>query len=112
MVGFVHDQLVAATAEGRAVRTAGWMDWIHRDLPGTERVMVYEARMNLLVPKFKTTFMCVYDLARLSGEMVVDIMATNPYVILKGRVRQNPFFIPPEIYLRELLSPVEGAVVQ
>ena len=48
--------------------------------------------------------MCVYDLAKLPGETVVDIVATHPYVILRGQIRQNPFFVPPETYLRELLS--------
>jgi MEDS: MEthanogen/methylotroph, DcmR Sensory domain len=103
MVGFVRDRLVAAAAEGRCVRTAGWMDWIYREAPGTERAMEYEARMNLLVPTFDCTFMCVYDLTKLHGEMVVDIMATHPYVVLRGRIRQNPFYIPPEVYLGELL---------
>ena len=104
MVGFVREQLVTAATRGRCVRTAGWMDWIYRNAPGTERVMEYEARMNLLVPTFDCTFMCVYDLTRLSGHMVVDIMATHPYVILNGQIRQNSFYVPPEIYLRDLLS--------
>jgi hypothetical protein len=104
MVGFVRDHLVAAAAQGRLVRTAGWMDWMYREAPGTERAMEYEARMNLLVPTFDCTFMCVYDLAKLRGEMVVDIMATHPYVVLRGQIRQNPFYIPPEVYLRELIS--------
>jgi hypothetical protein len=104
MVGFVRDHLVAATAEGRCVRTAGWMDWIYREAPGTERAMEYEARMNLLVRTFDCTFMCVYDLSKLHGEMVVDIMATHPYVVLRGQVRQNPFYIPPEVYLSAALG--------
>jgi hypothetical protein len=104
MVTFVRDSLVAAEAEGRCVRTAGWMDWMQREAPGTERTIEYEARMNLLVPAFDCTFMCIYDLSKLSGETVVDIMATHPFVILKGRIRENPFYIPPEIYLRELLG--------
>ena len=104
MVGFLRDHLVDAATKGRCVRTAGWMDWVYRNAPGTERVMEYESRMNLLVPTFDCTFMCVYDLTKLSGHMVVDIMATHPYVILHGQIRRNPFYVPPEIYLSELLS--------
>lgn len=104
MVEFVRNRLVEAAAEGRCVRTAGWMDWIHRQAPGTERVMEYEARMNLLVPSFDCTFMCVYDLARLDGLTVVDVMATHPYVILRGQIRQNPFYTPPEIYLKQAVG--------
>ena len=60
--------------------------------------------MNLLVPKFDCTFMCVYDLAQLSGAMIADLMATHQYVILHGNLRENDFFIPPERYLAELLQ--------
>ena len=104
MCNFVRDVLVDSAQVGKRVRTAGWMDWIHRDAPGTERVMEYESRMNLLVPTFDCTFMCVYDLTKLSGEMVVDIMATHPYVIMNGQVRKNAFYVPPETYLRELIA--------
>jgi hypothetical protein len=86
------------------------MDWVHDDPPGSERAMEYEARMNLLVPGFDCTFMCVYDLARLPGEMVVDLMATHPYVILRGRVRSNPFYVQPAVYLEDLLATRERIV--
>lgn len=109
MAGFVRSELEAAMRDNRKVRTVGWMEWIHTNPPGKERVMEYEARMNLLVPDFDCTFMCVYDLARLPGEMVVDLMATHPYVILRGSVRANPFYVPPATYLEELLAKREPA---
>ena len=109
MVGFVRDTLTQAAARGQRVRTAGWMDWMHRESPDTERALEYEARMNLLVPTFDCTFMCIYDLSKLPGAMVVDILATHPYVILKGKIRENSFYVPPEVYLAELLSRQEGA---
>ena len=60
--------------------------------------------MNLLVPKFDCTFMCVYDLHRLTGTMIADLMATHPYVIMNGELRENRFYIPPEQYLAEFLG--------
>lgn len=109
MVDFVRDQLTRAAAEGRGVRTVGWMDWMSRGAPGTERTMEYEMRMNELVPNFDCTFMCVYDLSTLSGEMVADIVATHPYVVLRGRIRGNPFYIPPALYLREVIAAKRAA---
>ena len=108
MAGFVRDSLAAAAAQGRCVRTAGWMDWMRRNAPGTERAMEYEARMNLLVPTFDCTFMCVYDLTALDGAIGADILATHPYVILRGRVRRNEFYVPPDIYLKDLLAGEHG----
>jgi len=107
-ISFVTNHLADAAAHGRCIRTAGWMDWVHREAPGTERVMEYESRMNILVPTFDRTFMCVYDLTKLSGAMMADVMATHPYVILKGQIRQNSFYVPPEVYLRELMSPLKA----
>jgi hypothetical protein len=80
------------------------MDWLSRNAPGSDRAIEYEARMNLLVPKFDCTFMCVYDLAKLDGKMVVDILATHRFTIFKGRIRQNSFYIAPEVYLERLLK--------
>ena len=104
MANFVSETLRNAAAQGRRVRTAGWMDWVYRQPPGTDRLMEYEARMNLLVPTFDCTFMCVYDLSKVNGDTLIDIMSTHPYVILRGAVRRNPFFIRPEDYLRELVE--------
>lgn len=104
MCDLIKAQLEAARGEGKRVRTAGVMDWLTRGAPGSERALEYEVRMNLLVPAFDCTFMCVYDLARLDGKTVVDILSTHHFTIFKGRIRQNSFYIPPEIYLTQLLA--------
>jgi hypothetical protein len=111
MAGFVEDTVANAKANGRRVRTAGWMGWLQDGAPGTDRAMEYEARMNLLVPKYDCTFMCVYDLAQLGGPAIIDIMATHPWMILNGQIRQNSRYVPPEIYLEQVLSgkrPAQG----
>lgn len=104
MITFLETRLATAKLEGRRVRTAGWMDWLHRDVPGAHQAMEYEARMNDLIPVYDCTFMCVYDLEQLSGGMVADIMATHPWVILNGEIRQNSFYVPPDIYLQQVFA--------
>jgi hypothetical protein len=104
MAGFVESTVAAAKANGRRVRTVGWMSWLGENAPGSDRAVEYEARMNLLVPKYDCTFMCVYDLAQLGGPAVVDIISTHPWVILNGKIRKNEKYIAPEIYLNRLLS--------
>ena len=104
MAKFVEDTVSNAKAGGCRVRTAGWMNWLEQGAPGSDRAIEYEARMNLLVPKYDCTFVCVYDLAQLGGPAVVDIISTHPWVILNGAIRKNEKYIPPEIYLDRLLS--------
>ena len=43
---------------------------------------------------------CVYDLAKFGGDMVVDIMRTDPMIVIGGMLQENPFFVPPEAFLR------------
>jgi hypothetical protein len=44
----------------------------------------------------------VYDLAKFGGDIVIDIMRTHPMVVVGGILQENPFFVPPETFLREL----------
>jgi hypothetical protein len=32
---------------------------------------------------------------------VIDIMRTDPMIIIGGTLQQNPFFVPPDEFLRE-----------
>jgi hypothetical protein len=34
--------------------------------------------------------------------IVVDIMRTHPMIIVGGILQENPFFVPPDEFLREL----------
>jgi hypothetical protein len=45
---------------------------------------------------------CVYDLAKFSGDTVIDVMRIHPMVIVGGIPRQNPLLLPPKEFLREL----------
>jgi hypothetical protein len=45
---------------------------------------------------------CTYQLSRFSGDTVIDIMRTHPAVIVGGILQQNPFYVPPEQFLREV----------
>jgi hypothetical protein len=45
---------------------------------------------------------CTYDLAKFGGDTVIDIMRTHPMIIIGGILQENPFFVPPEEFLREV----------
>lgn len=78
------------------------MEWSLRDAPGVEQLVEYECRLNELMARYDDVVVCTYDLRRFSASVVVDILRTHPLVIIGGLLHENPFFVPPEQFLREL----------
>lgn len=102
LIEFLERRLQDAKRDGRCVRTWGEMNWIARsDLPINE-ILEYEARVNDLLPDHQCSLVCVYDTARIPSAIMSDILATHPYAIVKGRLRKNPFYVPPVEYLSML----------
>jgi hypothetical protein len=36
------------------------------------------------------------------GDTVIDLMRTHPMIIIGGILHRNPFYVPPEEFLREI----------
>jgi hypothetical protein len=105
MYRLLQGALADAARDNRRVRTSGVMDWSAAGTPGTEELMDYESRVNVLVPTYDCTLLCVYDLNQLPGRMVMDILKTHPYVVHGRHVLQNPYYVPPiELLTQSLLG--------
>lgn len=103
MYELLQGALADAKARGRRVRTSGVMDWSAKGTAGTEELIEYEAKVNVLVPIYECTLLCVYDLAKISGQEMMDILTTHPYVLHRRRIIENPHYIPPIEVLRDVL---------
>jgi hypothetical protein len=44
----------------------------------------------------------MYETAKFGGDIVMDIFRTHPTVVMNGVVYDNPFFVPPDEFLKEL----------
>jgi len=99
------EQALIAAQDGPygTVRTCGDMEWALKNLPGTDELMEYEAKVNLLAPKYECTLLCVYDINKFSGRAIADVLATHSHVILNGRIHVNPHFVEPLEFLKTLL---------
>jgi hypothetical protein len=78
------------------------MEWALENRVGVERLLEYEARVNYVWPRFKHAAVCTYDLAKFSGDVIIDIMRTHPLVIIGGILQENPFYVQPDEFLRQL----------
>ena len=78
------------------------MAWVLND-PGTlDRLLEFECRVNLALPKAGDIVICSYDLDKFGAPVVVDALRTHPVVLIGGIVHRNPFYVPPEELLKEL----------
>lgn len=103
MYDLLQGALADAHQKNQRVRTSGVMDWASRGHAGTEELMDYESRVSVLVPTYDCTLLCVYDLDKLTGANVMDILATHPYVVHRRQILQNPYYIPPIELLKTVL---------
>jgi hypothetical protein len=78
------------------------MDWLCDHHCCMHEVIEFEARINDLWSRRSDTVVCVYDLAKFDSEAVIDVLRTHPLIIVGNTIQQNPFFVPPDVFLREL----------
>ena len=78
------------------------MEWALEGRHHVNDLLEYEARVNYLWPGCKDVAICVYDLAKFGRHIVNDISRTHPMVLIGGILQENPFFQPPDEFLREL----------
>ena len=78
------------------------MAWVLNDPGALDRLLEYECRANLALPKAGDIVICSYDLDKFGATVVVDALRTHPVVLIGGIVQRNPFYVPPEELLKEL----------
>jgi hypothetical protein len=78
------------------------MEWASEDRTHIDDLVEFEARVNDVWCRHDDAVICVYDLAKFGGATVIDIMRTHPMIIVGGILQENPFFVPPQDFLREI----------
>jgi hypothetical protein len=96
------DQRVGAAVRDQGfplARAAGEMTWALRTCPGVEELCAYEAKINVFAPRYPQILLCLYDLERFTGEVIVDVLKTHPKVLIGNMVIENPFYVEPDEFL-------------
>jgi MEDS: MEthanogen/methylotroph, DcmR Sensory domain len=78
------------------------MEWAAEGGSHVDDLVEFESRVNDLWRRHDDVVICTYDLAKFGGDTVIDIMRTHPMIIIGGILQHNPFFVPPEEFLREV----------
>ena len=78
------------------------MEWAAQGRSHIRDLIEFESRVNDVWRQHDDVVICTYDLAKFGGDTVIDIMRTHPMIIIGGILQHNPFFVPPEEFLREV----------
>lgn len=101
MIRYLAGNVREAKAAGfSALRFAGDMTWVLEGDPGVERLMEYEARLNRFMAEHDAVCLCQYDDKRFAPEIILQVLRTHPLVIYGGHVCKNPYYVPPEEFLK------------
>jgi hypothetical protein len=103
MMTALEDMIREHAATGRPpVRLVGQMGWVFSSPPGIEQLVAYEANVNEVLNRGRTPTVCVYDVRRLSGSMMMDLLRAHPLAVVNGVLHENPFYTPAGELLRDL----------
>lgn len=90
---------MARKAGYRGSRACGEMSWALRDIPGADRFLEYEVRINTITETFPYVGMCQYDARLFDGATLFKVLQVHPYMIAQGQLVSNPYYIKPEEFL-------------
>ncbi|HJV79374.1 MEDS domain-containing protein [Noviherbaspirillum sp.] len=102
MLDRFRDMYAIGHARGYAgSRVAGEPSWSLRGVPGSDRLVELEARVNNLVKEVPLTTLCQYDMRKFDGGTIFEILNVHPLMIVRGQIMRNPFYVPPDQFLAE-----------
>jgi signal transduction histidine kinase len=102
MIQGLADLTAQARAEGyRALRITGEMSWATRGVPGSDRIMEYEMKLNRFFPGSDALGLCQYDRRHFGPRALLDVLTAHPVAAVGTEVYDNFYFIPPEELLDE-----------
>jgi hypothetical protein len=112
MLGIISGLTEAGRKQGfMRTRVMGDMNWVFDGVPGADDIIRYEAEVNEVLARNEQAAVCVYDVSKLSGAMMLDLLRTHPLVLVGGILQENLFYTPPQELLAEL-SEREAAAPQ
>jgi hypothetical protein len=103
MMASLDEMIRDHAASGRPpMRLVGQMGWVFSNPPGIEQLVAYEASVNEVLNRGKTPTVCVFDVRKVSGSMMMDLLRAHPLTVMNGVLHENPFYTPADEMLREI----------
>ncbi|MBB6644936.1 MEDS domain-containing protein [Halobellus ruber] len=75
---------------------AGENTWCFHTEHSFDRILDFESLFDDRAPDLPVTALCQYRVGRFDGESIGKALWTHEQLVYKGRVCENPFYVPPE----------------
>jgi PAS domain S-box-containing protein len=100
MIRMLTDETNKALEEGfSALRVTGEMSWALKGLPGSDRLIEYETKLNEFFPNNKALAICQYDCRVFEPQILLEILTTHPIAVLGTEIYENFYYIPTADFL-------------
>jgi PAS domain S-box-containing protein len=101
MIVLLTSETRKALDEGySALRVTGEMSWALRGLPGSERLIEYENKLNTFLSGSRCLAICQYDRRRFDAGILLDILLTHPFAFIGANLYDNFYYAPREDILK------------
>jgi len=102
MINLLKETESLALKEGyKGIRVTGEMTWVFGSWENFEKLIEYENRLNEFFPDSKACAICQYNEKRFDQEVLTDIIATHPKIIINGLVYKNNYFLYPDKFNKD-----------
>jgi hypothetical protein len=101
MVGFWKASLAGVMNGGQyeLVRAASETALSLRDLPDWRQVVQHECDINRMLALYPQVLLCLYDIEKVGGAFLVDLMSMHSHLIINGRLTENSYYVTPDEWL-------------
>jgi len=97
MIALLRTETQRAIEEGySALRVTGEMGWALKGLPGCERLMEFEGRLNAFFPGSGCLALCQYDRRRFEPHVLLNVLEMHPLVVIGTEIYDNFYYMPPQ----------------
>jgi hypothetical protein len=85
------------------IRLLGNIGWGHEGWPDEESILKFEARVTGAARQFPCVVVCMYDVNKLPGRVMLHgAFQTHPITIIGNVMRENPHYVTFDEFLRQL----------
>jgi hypothetical protein len=104
MLGHIGETFQGAVERGSGcIRLLGNIGWSKPGWPDDLDILAFESRVTGAAKQFPCVVMCMYDVASLSGSIMVHgAYETHPLTFCGNVLRENPFYVGVDEYLERL----------